>query len=151
MAGISVNIVVLGGHLSRDPELRFTPKGTAVCAFSVAVNRSWKTESGEKRDEVSFLDCVAWGRTGETIAQYLKKGSPILVQGHLKQESWEDRQTGARRYAVKVMVDSFNFVGAKADGAKPEAGRPAAAPPASTAPQEDTGAPPSENDDDIPF
>lgn len=121
----NVNIVILAGNLTRDVELRYSPKGTPVASFGVAVNRKWKDDAGELKEEVSFFDCVAWGRTAETIAQYFKKGGSILVQGRLKQESWDDKQDGRKRYAVKVIVESFNFVGDAAGSGERPAGRTA--------------------------
>ena len=78
------NKVILAGNLTRDPELRYTPKGTAIANFGLAINRKWKSESGESKEEVTFVDVEAWDRQGEVIAQYFKKGSPILVEGRLK-------------------------------------------------------------------
>lgn len=111
----SINLTVIGGNLSRDPELRVTPKGTAVCSFSVANNREYKDEQGQKVSEVTFLECVAWGKTGETIAKYFAKGDPIIVRGRLKMEQWEDKQTGAKRSAIKLQImfpeGGFDFAG----------------------------------------
>ncbi len=97
--------VIIMGNLSRDPELRTTQGGTQVCSFSVAVNRNYKDQ-----ESVSFFDCSAWGKQGETIAQYLHKGSGILVSGRLEQRSWEDKE-GQKRSRVEIVVEDFNFVG----------------------------------------
>lgn len=102
--------VIVMGNLTRDPELRSTPSGTQVCSFSVAVNRSYKGSNGDMVDSVSYFDCSAWGRPGETIAQYLKKGSGILISGRLEQRSWEDKD-GQKRSRVEIVVEDFNFVG----------------------------------------
>ena len=110
MAGYSKVIMV--GNLTRDPELKYLGSGTAVTNFSVAVNRKWKKDGVEK-EEVSFIDCTAWARTAEGIAEHFEKGKPILVEGHLKQESWDDAQTGAKRSKLKVVVEAFQFVGGK--------------------------------------
>ncbi len=114
-----LNDVKLTGNLVRDPELRYTPKGTAVCNLSVAVNRQWKSESGEKQEEAAFVEVTAWGKTGETIAQYFKKGSKILLAGRLKQETWDDKDTGKKRSKIVVVAEQFWFQGKseKADGA----------------------------------
>jgi len=101
------NLVVLQGNLTREPELRYTPKGTASCQFTLAVNRVWTDDAGTKKEEVSFFDCQAWGRTAEVIAQYVKKGHSLLVEGKLKQDTWDDKQSGEKRSKVKVNVDSM--------------------------------------------
>lgn len=103
------NKVILMGNLTRDPETRQTPSGQSVTNFSLAVNRTWKGQDGSTQEQVSFIDCVAWGKTGEVIAQYLQKGRPVLVEGRLDQRSWE--QDGNKRSKVEVIVDTFNFVG----------------------------------------
>lgn len=103
------NKVILMGNLTRDPEVRTTPNGQSVANFSLAVNRTWKGADGNTQEAVSYIDCVAWGRTGEVIAQYMQKGRPILVSGRLDQRSWE--QDGQKRSKVEVIVEDFNFVG----------------------------------------
>lgn len=103
------NKVILMGNLTRDPETRTTPNGQSVTNFSLAVNRTWKGADGNQQEAVSYIDCVAWGRTGEVIAQYMQKGRPILVSGRLDQRSWE--QDGNKRSKVEVIVEDFNFVG----------------------------------------
>lgn len=107
----NVNIVVLGGFLTRDPELRYAQSGTAIVNFTVAVNHKWKTESGEEKEEATFTDCTAFGKTAETISQYFRKGGAILIQGRLKQERWEDKKTRQPRSKIAVTVGSFNFCG----------------------------------------
>lgn len=102
---------IIAGNLSRDPELRSTPSGASVCSFAVAVNRSYKGQDGAMKDEVSFIDCQAWGKTGEIISQYCKKGSGILVSGRLYQHSWEDRNGGGKRSRTEIVVEDFNFIG----------------------------------------
>ena len=108
------NKVILMGNLTRDPEVRTTPNGQSVANFSLAVNRSWKGADGNQQESVSYIDCVAWARTGEVIAQYMQKGRPILVSGRLEQRSWE--QDGQKRSKVEVIVEDFNFVGGAGDG-----------------------------------
>jgi len=103
------NKVILMGNLTRDPETRQTPSGQSVTNFSLAISRTWKGQDGNTQEAVSFIDCVAWGRTGEVIAQYIQKGRPILVSGRLDQRSWE--QDGNKRSKVEVIVEDFNFVG----------------------------------------
>ena len=109
MRGFSKAIIT--GNLTRDPELRTTPNGASVCSFSVAVNRIYKDANGEQREDVSFIDCSAWGKLGEMIAQYAKKGSGVLVSGRLDQRSWEDKTTGQKRSRVEIVVEDFNFAG----------------------------------------
>lgn len=105
------NKVILMGNLTRDPETRTTPSGQSVTQFGLAVNRTWKGADGQQQEAVSFIDCVAWGKAGEIIAQYLGKGRGILVSGRLDQRSWEDKETGGKRSKVEVIVEDFNFVG----------------------------------------
>ena len=109
MRGFSKAIIT--GNLTRDPELRTTANGSTVCGFSVAVNRVYKDSSGEQKEDVSFIDCSAWGRLGEMISQYAKKGSGVLVSGRLDQRSWEDKTDGKKRSRVEIVVEDFNFVG----------------------------------------
>lgn len=112
---MNINLVIIGGNITRDPELRYLQSGTSVCDFGVAVNKKWTTADGEAREDVSFFDVTFFGKRGEAISQYLKKGSPILVEGELKQETWDDRETGKPRSKVKVMGQKFHFVGGKKD------------------------------------
>jgi len=116
--GFSKAIIV--GNITRDPELRSTPSGAQVCSFSVAVNRNYKDSSGSQQESVSFIDCSAWGRAAEIIAQYAKKGSGILVSGRLEQRSWEDKE-GQKRSRVEIVVEDFNFIGGS-DGGNYEGG-----------------------------
>ena len=111
MRGFSKAIIT--GNLTRDPELRSTTGGASVCSFSVAVNRVYRDGSGEQKEEVSFIDCSAWNKLGEMIAQYAKKGSGVLVSGRLHQRSWEDKD-GNKRSSVEIVVEDFNFTGAGA-------------------------------------
>src|SRR5881409_2709115 len=96
----SFNKVILMGNLTRDPELRYTPKGMAVAKIGLAVNRQWQSESGEQKEEVTFVDIEAWGRQAEVIAQYMKKGSPLFMDGRLKLDSWEDKNTKQKVYKM---------------------------------------------------
>lgn len=146
----SFNRVLLVGNLTRDPELRYTPKGTAVARLGLAVNRQWKNDAGEAREEVTFVDIDAFGRQAEVIGQYLKKGRPILIEGRLKYETWDDKQTNQKRSKLLVVLESFQFLDSgRSEGA---AGAPAARKPASASeappPAEPDGPP---VDDDVPF
>ncbi len=115
----SYNRVILMGNLTRDPELKTLPSQTVICDFSLAVNRRWKDAEGGDRDEVLFIDCVAFGKTGQTISESLTKGRPIHVEGRLKFEQWE-QEDGQRRSKIRVVVEQFRFV-----DRKPDAGQPA--------------------------
>src|SRR5512133_3434147 len=105
----SFNKVILAGNLTRDPEMRYTPQGKAVARLTLAVNRNYTTETGEKREEVAFGDVDAWGRQAEVIAQYMKKGKPLLVEGRLKQDTWEDKNTHQKQSKLKVVLEGFTF------------------------------------------
>jgi single-strand DNA-binding protein len=147
------NKVILMGNLTRDPELRYTPKGTAVARLGLACNRKWKSETGELKEEVTFVDVDAFGKTAETIGQYLKKGRPILIEGRLRYDTWEDKQTKQKKSKLGVVLENFQFLdsgGGRGEGGEgaPAAPRPAAAP-AASAPA-DGDAPPPESDD-VPF
>ncbi|MCL1929820.1 single-stranded DNA-binding protein [Candidatus Saccharibacteria bacterium] len=114
---MAFNKVILLGNLTRDPETRSTSGGASVTNFSVAVNESWVDKSGEKQERTSFIECEAWGQRGETIAKYFTKGRQILVEGRLRQDTWEDKDTGKNRSAIRVAVDSFSFVNDGKSGA----------------------------------
>ena len=112
----SYNKVILMGNLTRDPQLKYLPSQTAVCDFGVACNRKFKTQSGEDREEVTFVDCSAFARTAELINQYFTKGKPIFIEGRLKYDQWEDKQGGGKRSKLSVHVDNFQFIGGKDGG-----------------------------------
>lgn len=152
---MSVNLMVAMGNIVRDPELRYTPKGTAVIEGSVALNRVWNTEDGEKKEEVTFLPFAGFGRMAETISQYFQKGSLIHLTGYLKQENWEDKNTGEKKSKLKLIVSSFSFCGSSTkrdaqseDG--PPRQRPSRAPSRAAAPANEPDASPID-DDDVPF
>ena len=106
-----MNICIIKGNVTRDPEVKFLQTGTVVASFGMAVNRKWKDDQGNQKEEVSFFDVEAWGKTAETVAQWFKKGSPILITGRLKQETWDDKQTGQKRSKVKIVLSQFDFCG----------------------------------------
>ena len=108
MAG-SYNKVLLMGNLTRDVELKHTPNNQAVAEIGLAVNRRFKTRDGENREETTFVDCEAWGRTAEIMSQYLAKGRPVFVEGRLKLDQWQDKD-GNNRSKLRVVVESFQFV-----------------------------------------
>src|SRR5882724_6299544 len=110
------NKVILAGNLTRDPELRYTPKGTAIAKFGLAVNRTWKNETGETKEEVTFVDVDAFGRQAEVIAQYVKKGRPLLVEGRLRLDQWEDKNTHQKQSKLKVVLEGFSFLDSRGGG-----------------------------------
>jgi single-strand DNA-binding protein len=158
-----LNKVFLIGNLTRDPELRVTPKGTAICQFGLAVNRQFKDESGQTRDETTFVDIEAWGKQGELVSKYLTKGSPAMVEGRLKLDQWEDKQSGQKRSKLKIVLDNVQFLGRPGGGAggAPAAGAEEGADPAATperhsppprAPGAKPAAPAGQSiDEDVPF
>jgi single-strand DNA-binding protein len=158
----SLNKVLLMGNLTRDPELRVTPKGTSICQFSLAINRQFKMESGETREEVIYVDVEAWGKQGETIAKYVTKGRPLYVEGRLRLDQWEDKNTKEKRSRMKVVLEQFQFLGDGRGGGGGGAGAPGGAeagidqtsPERHSPPPRSGGAKPAatENlDEDVPF
>lgn len=156
----SLNKVMLMGNLTRDPELRVTPKGTSICQFSLAINRQFKMESGESREEVIYVDVEAWGKQGETIAKYCTKGRPLFVEGRLRLDQWEDKNTKEKRSRMKVVLEGFQFLGdgRGGGGGGPQSGgdeSPAGASPERHSPPARSASPKpaaQENlDEDVPF
>jgi len=155
----ALNKVLLMGNLTRDPELRVTPKGTPICQFALAINRQFKMESGESREEVIYVDIEAWGKQGETIAKYCTKGRPLYVEGRLRLDQWEDKNTKEKRSRMKVVLEQFQFLGdGRGGGGGSPAGEPAGAasperyspPPRQSGPGNKPAA--SENlEEDVPF
>src|SRR5260221_14514402 len=150
------NKIILAGNLTRDPELRYTPKGTAIAKFGLAINRTWKNDAGETKEEVTFVDIDAFARQAEVIAQYFKKGRPILVEGRLRLDQWDDKQTNQKRSKLGVTLEGFSFLDSKrSDGNVPSEAarpRPAAVPAAVEAPE--AGGEPEpvpHEEDDVPF
>ena len=147
----SFNKVLLLGNLTRDPEVRYTPKGSAVCDLGIAVNRSYTTDAGEKREEATFVDVTLWGRTAEVAGEYLKKGRPVFIEGRLQLDSWDDKQTGQKRSKLKVIGETMQLLGSGRGGGAPAeaseedrpSSRPTPPPKPSTQPQPD--------EDEIPF
>lgn len=137
----SLNKVLLIGNLTRDPEVRYTPKGSAVCDIGLAMNRKYKLDNGQTAEEVTFVDVVLWAKLAELAGKYLAKGRPVLIEGRMQTQSWEDKQTGQKRSRIIVVGETMQFLGSK----------PAtdSAPPAESPPSEPP--PPSDPEDDIPF
>ncbi|HEY8900738.1 MAG TPA: single-stranded DNA-binding protein [Chthoniobacterales bacterium] len=152
----SVNKVILIGNLTRDPEIKYTPKGTAVTDLGLAVNRFIPaSEGGEKREETTFIDVTLWGRTAEVAHEYAKKGQPLYVEGRLQMDTWDDKQTGQKRSKLKVVGENIQLLGTKGGGGGRSSGgdyddAPPSRPPQRSAPP--ASRPPAEpEDDDIPF
>jgi single-strand DNA-binding protein len=152
------NKVYLIGNLTRDPELRVTPKGTAICQFGIAVNRQFKDESGAMRDDTTFVDIEAWGKQGETISKYCTKGRPLFVEGRLKLDQWEDKTSGQKRSRLKVVLEGFQFLGGGQRDGAPGAGGgefdQAPSPERHAPPPRASGAKPApaeDLDEDVPF
>ena len=168
----SFNKVMIMGNLTRDPEIKYTPKGTAIADIGLAVNRNYTTDSGEKREEVTFIDVTLWGRVAEIVGEYCKKGRPLFVEGRLHLDTWDDKTTGQKRSKLKVVGENIQLLGSREGGAgggggtggggggehgesrsegrPPQQNRPAsrpASPPARPPADPDLDAP----EDDIPF
>lgn len=164
----NLNKVQLMGNLTRDPEVRYTPKGTAVTDLGLAINRTYAGDDGQRHEETTFVDITFWGRQAEVLGEYMKKGRPLYVEGRLQLDSWEDKNTGQQRSRLKVIGEGFQFLGGRDDGgggpsrsgggqaasrgddygsAPPQASRPAEPPAESSS----YGSAPAEEEDDIPF
>lgn len=113
---MQLNKVFLAGNLTRDVDLRYTSTGIAIASFGLAVNRKWKDKSGEQRDDVCFVDINAFGRTAEVMGEYLKKGSPVFIEGRLQFSQWE--KDGQKRSALRVVADSFKFLSSGSKGSR---------------------------------
>src|SRR6187549_659788 len=152
----NLNKVMLIGNLTRDPELRVTPKGTAICTFSLAVNRKWKDDGGQEREEVTYVDCEAWGKSGENISKYVTKGRPLFVEGRLRLDQWEDKNTKEKRSRMKVVLENFQFLGGGRGeggegGGEPRSFAPRASSSAGSAPRQSAPPPQESLDEDVPF
>ncbi|HXM33094.1 MAG TPA: single-stranded DNA-binding protein [Chthoniobacterales bacterium] len=151
----SFNKVILLGNLTRDPEVRYTPKGTAVADLGLAINRTYTAENGEKREEVTFVDVTFWGRTAEVAGEYLKKGRPVFVEGRLQLDSWDDKQSGQKRSKLKVIGENMQMLGSRpggggSTGGGDEEGSSAPRSSSKSAPPP-KAAPAAPDDDEIPF
>jgi single-strand DNA-binding protein len=115
----NLNRVFLIGNLTRDSELRFTPKGTAVAQLGLAINRVFTDDQGVKKEETTFVDVTLWGRTAEVAQQYLRKGSPVFIEGRLQLDTWDDKQTGQKRSKLRVVAENMHLLGSKENSAAP--------------------------------
>jgi single-strand DNA-binding protein len=150
----SFNKVILLGNLTRDPEVRYTPKGSAVCDLGIAVNRVYTTEGGERREEVTFVDVVLWARLAEIAGEYLRKGRPVFIEGRLQMDSWDDKQTGQKRTKLRVVGETMQLLGGRPGGAAGETAeedRPAASAGSKTTAPPKPSARAEPDDDEIPF
>ncbi|GAB4175066.1 MAG: hypothetical protein Fur0032_14810 [Terrimicrobiaceae bacterium] len=152
----NLNKVMLIGNLTRDPEVKYTPKGTAVTDIGLAVNRIYNSEGGERREETTFIDVVLWGRTAEIVGQYCKKGSPLFVEGRLQMDTWDDKQTGQKRSKLRVVGEGVQLLGSRQGGgvggsaSHDDEGTSSHRQAPSRPARSDAPAPPPQ-DDDIPF
>ena len=110
------NKVMLMGRLTRDPEVRFLANGTAVTNIGLAVNRNWRNQDGQTQEEVTFVDVTAFGKRGEAVGQYLKKGRPSFIEGQLRMEQWDDKLTGPKRSKLAIIMDAFEFIDSRGEG-----------------------------------
>jgi single-strand DNA-binding protein len=148
----SFNKVLLLGNLTRDPEVRYTPKGSAVCDLGIAVNRSYTTDAGEKREEATFVDVTLWGRTAEVAGEYLKKGRPVFIEGRLQLDSWDDKQTGQKRSKLKVIGETMQLLGSgRGGGGAPAEASDEDRPPSRPTPPPKPSTQPQPDEDEIPF
>lgn len=158
----NLNKVMLIGNLTRDPELRHTPKGTAVAEISMAINRNWTNEQGQRQEDTTFVEVTLWGRQAELAQQYLTKGRPVYIEGRLQLDSWDDKETGKKRSKLRVIGENMQFLDSKGGGGGGNGGggyseRPQSSSPApqqrSGPPQGASAAPADDfqEDDDIPF
>lgn len=142
---MNLNRVFIAGNLTRDIDLRHTSGNIAVAQIGLAVNRKWRDKDGQDKEETTFVDCEAWGKTAETMAKYLVKGKPVFIEGRLKLDQWE--KDGQRHSKIKVVVESFQFVGGR-DGAGSSGGNPRPAQGSSRPAQSD---PSTDVGHDLPF
>jgi len=146
----NLNKVTLMGNITRDIEMRALPGGQSIAQIGLAINRNWQGTDGQKKEEVTFVDCEAWGKTAEVMHKYLAKGRPVFIEGRLKLDQWEDKESGQKRSKMKVVIESFQFIDSKPEGERdvqqqPKAGGVRAPKPSAPARAEEM------NPDDIPF
>ena len=145
----SFNKVILLGNLTRDPEVRYTPKGSAVCDLGLAVNRQYTLDSGEKREEVTFVDVVLWARLAEIAGEYLKKGRPVFIEGRLQLDTWDDKQSGQKRSKLRVIGETMQLLGGRPPG--PGGGEGGESRSTKSTPPPKAGKVAEPDDDEIPF
>ena len=143
---MSVNKVILLGNLGKDPDLRYTPSGKAVATFSLATSERWTSQDGQKQENTTWHNIVAWGKQAETMKEYLTKGRQVYIEGRIANRSYEDKE-GNKKYISEVVVQSFSFVGNKGSSGNGGGQTAAAEPAAETVPDAGSG----QSDDDLPF
>lgn len=144
----NLNKVMLIGNVTRDPEIKYTPKGAAIADIGLAINRNYTTEAGEKREETTFCDVTLWGKVAEIVGQYVKKGNPLFVEGRLQLDQWDDKQTGQKRSKLKIVGDNIQLLGGKQESTREER-RPSTG--RSRPPTDPDLGPPDEEEDRIRF
>ena len=157
----NLNKVMIMGNLTRDPEVKYTPKGTAVADLALAINRVYSTDAGEKREETTYVDVELWGRQAEIAGEYLRKGRPVYIEGRLKLDTWDDKQTGQKRSKMRVVGEAMQLLGSREGGGGGAEGEDGLPRQAQRPPQRSTGVSaqskrPADPDldvegDDIPF
>jgi single-strand DNA-binding protein len=153
---LQLNRVLLAGNLTRDPQVRFFANERAVASFGLAINRRYKTADGQQKEEVTFVDCEAWGRTAELVGQYLTKGRSCFIEGRLRLDSWEDKKDGQKRSKLVVVADNVQFLDSNRDrgqGGAPASGEASGGDDADApaAPSKPAAAPSAASDDEPPF
>ncbi|MBD3257330.1 single-stranded DNA-binding protein [candidate division GN15 bacterium] len=143
---MSVNKAILVGNLGKDPELRYTPSGRAVATFSIATNRRWTGQDGQKQEATTWHNIVAWGRQAEVMKEYLRKGQQVYIEGRIDNRSYDDKE-GNKRYISEVVVENFTFIGSRSSGGPSGPSDSGDMPPEQSAPPSDSGG----DDDDLPF
>ena len=144
----NLNKVMLIGNLTRDPELRYTPKGTAVADIGMAINRVWNNDAGQKQEETTFVDVTLWGRQAELAEKYLGKGRGVYIEGRLQLDTWDDKETGKKRSKLKVVGENLQFL---PDGKGGSGGGGGQRPQSDAAPAASSAPAVQEDEDDIPF
>jgi single-strand DNA-binding protein len=156
----NLNKVMLIGNLTRDPELRHTPKGTAVSEISMAINRVWNNDQGQKQEETTFVEVTLWGRQAELAQQYLVKGRPVYIEGRLQLDSWDDKETGKKRSKLRVIGENMQFLSSGSGGGAGGGNFSERPQQSSSSPQQRSGPPQGasaapadefQEEDDIPF
>lgn len=151
----SLNKVMLIGNVTRDPEVKFTPKGSAVTDLGLAINRNYTNQSGQKVEEVTYVDVELWGRLAEIAGEYAKKGRPIFIEGRLRIDSWEDKQSGQKRSRLRVVGENLQLLGSRGGSGGPQGGHEEEGESHAPAPSKSGGKPApaasGPEDDDIPF
>lgn len=149
----NANVAIVMGHITRDPEIRFTPKGTEVCDFSLGVSERWTDDNGQKQEKTVFVECQAWGNSAKILGDYVKRGHPVHVIGKVDQDTWDDKETGKKRYKTYVRVQSLQLIRSKPESERaepPPRDERKSEPPRKPVPPRDPDLDPTDSDD-VPF